>query len=273
MANYASGRKALAISDRSGLQFPWNEMLTEWNGSFVHYSEYESKQPQLTPLPLKADAMALYKVRPARKAFSTPTILPNNPFTMANGSTTVTITQPNHNFKTGDAVRFREIPQQVIGGVSISTLELNNSLNGTITATDTSITLNDASAFPTSGYIYVQTKPTAEQTRAGENIFTLSEVIRYTSKVGNVLSGLTRGTSAPTYGVSPESTTARTHNNADIVFGSYSITILNITVPNPGMPSTKVVSNQYTIALTAAASSNEEGGGFPSFAGPVGDRP
>ena len=35
----------------------------------------------------------------------------------------------------------------------------------------------------------------------------------------------------------------------------------------------KVVSNQYTIALTSAASSTEEGGGFPSFAGPVGDRP
>ena len=36
MARFASGKYALAISDRSGLQFPYNEMVREWNGSFVH---------------------------------------------------------------------------------------------------------------------------------------------------------------------------------------------------------------------------------------------
>jgi hypothetical protein len=36
MANLSKGKYAIAISDRSGLQFPYNEMVTEWNGSFVH---------------------------------------------------------------------------------------------------------------------------------------------------------------------------------------------------------------------------------------------
>ena len=47
MPQYATGKHALAISDRSGLQFPWREMVTEWNGAFVHFSEYEpvGKEP------------------------------------------------------------------------------------------------------------------------------------------------------------------------------------------------------------------------------------
>ena len=47
MAKFAKGKYALAISDRSGQAFPWREMVTEWNGAFVHVSEYERKQPQL----------------------------------------------------------------------------------------------------------------------------------------------------------------------------------------------------------------------------------
>ena len=110
MPKYATGKHALAISDRSGLQFPWKEMVTEWTGAFVHTSEYEPKQPQLRPKTLSADSMSLTKVRPARTAFPTPTILPNNPFTTT-VSTTVTVTQPNHNFSSGDAVRFRQVKE------------------------------------------------------------------------------------------------------------------------------------------------------------------
>jgi len=40
-------KNSKAISDRSGFQFPYNEMVKEWNGSFVHMSEYEEKHPQL----------------------------------------------------------------------------------------------------------------------------------------------------------------------------------------------------------------------------------
>jgi len=269
MPKYASGRHALAISDRSGLQFPWREMVTEWTGAFVHVSEYEPKQPQLRPKTLSADSISLSKVRPARTAFPTPTILPNNPFTTT-VSTTVTVTQPSHNFSSGDAVRFRQV-KEAVGGVSITTLELETTLNGALTATATSLTLTDASAFPSSGYIYVQTKPTAGSTT--ETVFSQSEVIKYTGKSTNTLTGLTRGSSAPTYGSSPQASTATAHSDLDKVFGSYSITPINITVNYPGQPSTKTGSNQYTFVLASAATSATSGGGFPSFAGPVGDRP
>ena len=46
---YAAGKYAKFISDRSGFAFPYKEMRIEWNGSRVHTSEYEEKQPQLTP--------------------------------------------------------------------------------------------------------------------------------------------------------------------------------------------------------------------------------
>ena len=66
MAKFAKGKHALAISDRSGLAFPWREMVTEWNGAFVHTSEYERKQPQLEPKPFVADPQGLEKARPQR---------------------------------------------------------------------------------------------------------------------------------------------------------------------------------------------------------------
>ena len=62
----AKGKYALAISDRSGQAFPWREMVTEWNGAFVHISEYEPKQPQLEPKPFVADPQGLEQARPQR---------------------------------------------------------------------------------------------------------------------------------------------------------------------------------------------------------------
>ena len=66
MAKYAKGKYALAISDRSGQAFPWREMVTEWNGAFVHITEYEKKQPQLEPKPFVADPQGLEQARPQR---------------------------------------------------------------------------------------------------------------------------------------------------------------------------------------------------------------
>ena len=43
MPKYATGKYAKAISDRSGMEFPYKEMVREWNGSFVHISEFEAK--------------------------------------------------------------------------------------------------------------------------------------------------------------------------------------------------------------------------------------
>ena len=61
---YARGKYAKAISDRSGMAFPYNEMVKEWNGSFVHKTEYESKHPQIRRKHIKADAVALANARP-----------------------------------------------------------------------------------------------------------------------------------------------------------------------------------------------------------------
>ena len=66
MAKFAKGKYALAISDRSGQAFPWRQMVTEWNGAFVHISEYERKQPQLEPKPFVADPQGLEQARPQR---------------------------------------------------------------------------------------------------------------------------------------------------------------------------------------------------------------
>jgi len=60
---FARGKRSLAISDRSGMQFPYLEMVKEWNGSIVHISEYESKQPQLDPPYHPADPQGLKRPR------------------------------------------------------------------------------------------------------------------------------------------------------------------------------------------------------------------
>jgi len=63
---HAAGKYAKAISDRSGLEFPYNEMVKEWNGSLVHKSEYESKHPQLERQQHKPDGQSLKNARPSR---------------------------------------------------------------------------------------------------------------------------------------------------------------------------------------------------------------
>jgi|TARA_E500000318_G_scaffold37676_2_gene36268 hypothetical protein len=88
MAKYANGNRSLAISDRSGLAFPYQEMVTEWNGSFVHISEYDPKQPQIRRKRNVADAIALRKVRPQR--FQQPQTVASNDVTLADsGGTSV----------------------------------------------------------------------------------------------------------------------------------------------------------------------------------------
>ena len=71
MPKFATGKNALAISDRSGMAFPYNEMVKEWNGSLVHYSEFEPKHPQIRRRRTVADAIALQNTRPQR--FQQPT--------------------------------------------------------------------------------------------------------------------------------------------------------------------------------------------------------
>ena len=63
---FAKGKYAKAISDRSGMEFPYNEMIKEWNGSFVHKSEFEARHPQDQPRAYGAEEHGLRNARPAR---------------------------------------------------------------------------------------------------------------------------------------------------------------------------------------------------------------
>ena len=118
MAGYASGKNALAISDRSGMQFPYSEMVREWNGSLVHISEFESKQPQISPKPVGSDPIALYNPRPQAPSVASLILLNPNPFTsiIYSGTTYVNIYSEDHQRKAGDVVRFRGPPQVTSAG-------------------------------------------------------------------------------------------------------------------------------------------------------------
>ena len=65
MSNLSSGKYAKFISDRSGQEFPYSEMVIEWNGARVHISEFERKHPQLEPKPHAAYPHGFLKARPA----------------------------------------------------------------------------------------------------------------------------------------------------------------------------------------------------------------
>ena len=41
---FARGKRSMSISDRSGMAFPYREMVKEWNGFLVHYSEYDNQR-------------------------------------------------------------------------------------------------------------------------------------------------------------------------------------------------------------------------------------
>ena len=115
---YASGKHALAISDRSGLRFPYSEMVREWNGALVHYSEFEAKQPQLDPKPVGSDPQALFNPRPQPASVASLILLDNNPFTsiIYSGTTYVNVYSENHQRKEGDVVRLRGAPEVTTAG-------------------------------------------------------------------------------------------------------------------------------------------------------------
>jgi len=64
MSKFASGKNALAISDRSGFQYPYRLMRREWNGLLVGPDEFEPKHPQLGPFRKVSDPQALVDSRP-----------------------------------------------------------------------------------------------------------------------------------------------------------------------------------------------------------------
>ena len=288
MTSFSQGKYALAISDRSGMAFPYNEMVREWNGALVHNSEYEPKQPQLQPKPTNADPQALQRARPARTEFATEDFLPNNPFQLS--STPLVPTQralsvnaANSGLVNGDHVRFRNVKTPLLtddGTVYYQAIELElaTTLTNAINATDTIITLDDmpnvvtlGSTWPSSGFMIIE--KVNSETGMFEN-----EVIEYTGgrRTDNIFQVVSRGTSAPYRGVSPEKTTASSHPIGAKVFGSRPVTMVQTTSVNDAN-TTVTEENSYlvpalAIPLDFVAGTYLAGGGLQCTYGPINDR-
>ena len=87
MGKFATGKRSQAISDRSGQAFPYDEMVKEWNGSLVHYSEFEPKHPQIRRRRTVADAIALQNTRPQK--FQQPQLMSSLNQTFAPSDSTI----------------------------------------------------------------------------------------------------------------------------------------------------------------------------------------
>ena len=134
MSKFSSGKKSQAISDRSGMAFPYNEMIKEWNGSLVHRSEFETKHPQLEPRQHTSDAQALKDARPDRTETAVPNLLKDKSFKTGNSSSgVITVTEEGHGRTSSDTVRFYD----VISFDGITDTNINRSAGYTITVIDT----------------------------------------------------------------------------------------------------------------------------------------
>ena len=288
MTSFAQGKHALAISDRSGMAFPYNEMVREWNGALVHNSEYEPKQPQLQPKPTNADPQALQRARPARTEFATEDFLPNNPFQLSSTylvptQTALSVNAANSDLVNGDHVRFRNVKTPLLeadGSVyyKVVELELATTLTNAINATDTLITLDDmptvttlGNTWPASGFMIIE--KVNSETGMFEN-----EVIEYTGgrRTDNIFNVVARGTSAPYRGVSPEKTKASSHPIGAKVFGSRPVTMVQTTSVNDAN-TTVTEENSYLVPALAigmdfVAGTHLAGGGLQCTYGPINDR-
>ena len=105
---FAKGKYAKAISDRSGMEFPYNEMVKEWNGMLVHKSEYEARHPQDEVRYHGAEGHGLRYAKPARSENEVARMLEPNPFeTIAASSGIINVYEKSHGRSTSDTVRFR----------------------------------------------------------------------------------------------------------------------------------------------------------------------
>ena len=288
MTSFSQGKYALAISDRSGMAFPYNEMVREWNGALVHNSEYEPKQPQLQPKPTNADPQALQRARPARTEFATEDFLPNNPFQLSSTllvptQTALSVNAANSGLVNGDHVRFRNVKTPLLtddGTVYYKAIELElaTTLTNAINATDTTITLDDTpnvvtlgSTWPSSGFMMI------EKVNSVTGMFE-NEVIEYTggNRTDNIFNVVARGTSAPYRGVSPEKTTASSHPIGAKVYGSRPVTMIQTTSVNDAN-TTVTKENSYlvpalAIGMSFVSGTYLAGGGLQCTYGPINDR-
>ena len=119
---------------------------------------------------------AFYDITPLATAITGAT------FTSTNGSSTVTVNKASHNLTAGEYVTF----------TSVTVPGATTTLNGDITDSATTITLTDASSFSSSGSVRIE-----------------DEIITYSGKSSNDLTGCTRGTNGTTAVAHADTTAVR----------------------------------------------------------------
>ncbi len=272
MAKFSSGKYAQFISDRSGLAFPYQEMVVEWTGARVHTSEFEPKSPQVSPRPHGADPQALEHARPRSPSIPSPGILNPDPLSM-NATTTATVTLNNCQLQVGDAVTFLNVTDNSVGGVNNVLLSPFAVLATNMTTTSSSIVCNETTQLPSSGYVFIESFTTPSATNPDYVPQKNFEVIKYTTNTTGTqtLSGLTRATNAPFRGITPPATTAFEHKVGASIFGAFNVAgITTRTQNNPGMPAQITVNTGFTFTLPTAATTTEVGGGPNVYFSPVG---
>ena len=277
MSQFARGKHSQFISDRSGLAFPYREMVVEWTGARVHTSEYEPKSAQVSPRPHGADPQALPHARPARTEFPTPDFLPNNPFSITNGNKIMTVSFPDYSTEAQGGelnyVRFQGVKTPV-GARSIEQIELSSTLNADISATATSITLSagDGSFYlePIS-YIVIEKINSVTGLYENEVVYYESVSINLSTSVVT-LNNCVRGTAARFRGTTFSNTTASSHLAGAKVFGARAASIDPDTVVTGAQPPTIDQYNRFTVTMIQNSTSTEIGGGFQCTVGPVNDR-
>ena len=164
---------------------------------------------------------AFYDITPLATAITGAT------FTSTNGSSTVTVNKTSHNLTVGEYITF----------TSVTVPGATTTLNGAINNSVTTITLTDATSFSTSGSIRIE-----------------DEIITYTGKSSNDLTGCTRGTNGTTAASHADSiavrqSTVSRYNTTD--FTSFTFEVLT------------VASNSFTITMPTS----ETGTGMSSAGG------
>jgi len=272
MSRYATGKYAKAISDRSGMEFTYREMVREWNGAFVHFTEFEPKQPQLEPKPNGADGVALLNTRTDRNEPPTAVLLPKDPFTVTNGSSTLTVSLLNHTLEVGDFVLFynpasNDPTQSFNLGSNLFPIF---AISDAITASATTAGFDSNTNFPATGFYFIQSATSPSSTNPEYVPVIQREVIQYTGKSGGqTLTGLSRGTNAPFRGQTPESTTATAHAISNVFPGLEIQSVTTRTENTGAMPATKVVNTGFTVTLPYNAVGNITGGGENIYVSPM----
>jgi hypothetical protein len=221
---------------------------------------------------MAADGVSIRNVRSDRSEPPTAILLPKNPFTVTNGSATLTVSLLNHSLEVGDFVLF----YNPASNDPTQSFNLGSNLfpifatGDAITASATTATFDSNTNFPATGFYFVQSSTSPSATNPNYVPVVQREVIKYTGKSGGqTLTGLTRGTNAPFRGETPDSTDATAHA-ASLVFPGLEIQSITTRTEQTGaMPATKTVNTGFTVTLPYNAVGNIIGGGENIYVSPM----